>query len=135
MNYYELNDFKSIETSQLILAFRNGKTITTGCISVFEDSIGKPGDRLVELKNITEENNRIIFEFANDEKIIIESPSHIVINDKVIGIQNSDKVNWITKELCLKYIKVDEIVETKVLEGEHFFRIKQNSSALLIYTW
>lgn len=135
MNYYELNDFKPIETSQLILAFRNGKTITTGCISVFEDSIGKPGDRLVELKNITEENNRIFFEFANDEKIIIESPSHIVINDKVIGIQNSDKVNWITKELCLKYIKVDEIVETKVLEGEHFFRIKQNSSALLIYTW
>jgi len=85
MNYYELNDFKSIETSQLILAFRNGKTITTGCISVFEDSIGKPGDRLVELKNITEENNRIFFEFANDEKIIIESPSHIVINDNLIA--------------------------------------------------
>lgn len=135
MNYYELNDFKSIETSELILAFRNGKTINTGCISVFEDSIGKPGDRLVELKKIIEENNRIIFEFGNEEKIIVESPSHIVINDKVIGIQNSEKVKWITKELCLKYIKVDEIIETKVLKGEHFFRIKQNSSALLIYTW
>lgn len=135
MNYYELKDFKSIEINELILAFRNGKTIINGCISVFEDSVGKPGDRLVELKKITEENNRIIFEFGNDEKIIVENPSHIVINDKVIRIQNSEKVKWIVKELCLEYIKFDEIIETKVLEGEHFFRIKQNSSALLIYTW
>jgi hypothetical protein len=105
------------------------------CISVFEDSIGKPGDRIVELKNITVENNKIIFEFGNNEKIIVKNPSHIVINDKVIGIQDSEKVKWITKDLSLKYSPKNGEINTEILYGEHFFRIKQKSSAVLFYTW
>jgi hypothetical protein len=135
MNYYELNDFTSIETNQLILAFKNGTTIRSGCISVFEDSIGKPGDRLVELKKISEDDDNIIFEFENNERIIIKNPTHIVINEKVVGIQNCEKAKWLKNDLSLEYTKDNDLVKTEVIEGEHFFRINQNSSALLFYTW
>lgn len=135
MNYYELNDFISIQVRELILTFNNGDTITGGCISVFEDSIGKPGDRLVELKKIFVETDELIFEFGNNEKVKVKNPSHIVVNDKVIGIQNCDTVKWITKDLTLKYQLIDSELKTNAIIGEHFFRSKKNSASFLFYTW
>lgn len=135
MNYYELKDFKSIESSDLISAFKNGKTITIGCISVFEDSIGKPGDRFVSLKGVFYENDYLVFEFDNDENVIIEKPSHIVVNDKVIGVNSCESIKWNTKELSLFYQKKAEDLITETIQGEHFFRTKENASAMLFYTW
>jgi hypothetical protein len=77
----------------------------------------------------------LIFEFGNNEKIIIKTPSHIVINDKVIGIQNIEKIEWIAGGLDLKYKFENGSIQTKLVIGEHYFRIKQNSAALLFYTW
>ena len=135
MNYYEINDFISIQVDELIFSFNNGDTITGGCVSVFEDSIGKPGDRLVELKKIFKEKDELVFEFGNNEKILVKNPSHIVVNDKVIGIQNCDTVKWITNDLTLKYQYVDSELKTDAVIGEHFFRSKQNSASFLLYTW
>jgi len=135
MNYYELNDFISIQVDELIYSFNSGNTITGGCISVFEDSIGKPGDRLVELKKIFTEKDELVFEFGNNEKVKVKNPSHIVVNDKVIGIQNCDTVKWITNDLKLEYQYIDYELKTDAVIGKHFFRTKQNSASFLLYTW
>lgn len=135
MNYYELKDFESVQINELLLAFKNGETIIRGCISVFEDSIVRPGDRFVELKNIVEENDIVIFEFGNNEKVIVKNPSHIGINEKVIGIHNCNRIDWITNDLSLIFLKEKDLIKFEVIEGEHFFRVRQNSSALLFYTW
>ena len=135
MNYYELNNFKSINVKDLIDNFINDITIKVGSISIFGDTIGKPGDRSSLLKSIRNEEDKLIFEFGNDEKITVYNPIYIVINSKIIGIQNCKKVKWIFNDLELEYSVKENLIETMTLKGNHSFRIKPYSEALLFFTW
>lgn len=135
MNPYELSNFQAINSFDLITNFNNGKTIRECCISVFDDTIGKPGDRMVELKSIVHVENTLIFEFGVNEKIIITEPEYIVINSKIIGIGSFKMIKWHFKELELLYTKENDQVVGKVISGEHYFRIKKGAVAFMLYTW
>lgn len=135
MNYYELKNFHSISVAELIKEFKVGNLIKQGCISIFNDSIGKPGDRTVELTNVGMDSDKLIFEFGKYEKIILNEPNNIVINSKVIGVQNCREIRWHLKDLELKYFINEDEVKTFATKGEHIFSVKGDSAPLLFYTW
>lgn len=137
MNYYDLQEFTGLKISQLLESFKSEKTIRFGSISVFEDSIGKPGDRILELRKIEIKEDDLHLYFNENEKIIINKPNHVVINEKVIGIQKCKEINWINKDLNLVYSmdSNNSKIQTKVITGEHNFRVNNNSAAFLFYSW
>lgn len=135
MNYYVLNEFEPIDTNDLIVAFEDGNTIKSGCISIYEDSIGKPGDRFIEIKNLLVKGDKLVFEFENNEQVIIKKPVHIVINEKVIGVLSCEELDWISKALHLRYAKINNKIHPTALTGEHHFSTKENSQSFLFYTW
>lgn len=103
MNYYNLSEFNQVTCSDLINQFHKNGTIRHGSISIYGDSIGKPGDNFYLLEAIQRlDNDTIIFEFHQD-KIIVYSPTNIVLNEKVIGIQSAKKIEWIRDNLHLIY--------------------------------
>lgn len=135
MNYYNLSDFKQITIENLIQKFQSRKTISQGSISVFSDSIGKPGDNIYTLISIYKnENESVVFEFKND-RIVVFNPIFIVSNEKVIGIKNANKIEWINENLHLIYENRNGILKTYVKIGIHNFRTKESQDAFMLYTW
>lgn len=135
MNYYNINEYTLLKIIALIDAFRQNKTIRSGSISIFDDTIGKPGDRIVELTNILQDGSRLHFVFHNGEKIILTMPSDPIINDKVIGIRDAVEVEWIAKEVHLLYKCQNNELNGIAQVGNHNFRINRSSPAFLYYTW
>lgn len=135
MDYYNLSDFTSITIENLIRSFQLKKTIKQGSISVFSDSIGKPGDNIYSLTSIQKnENESIVFEFNND-KIIVFDPIFIVSNEKMIGIRTARKIEWIIDDLHLIYDNREGVLKTSVMLGSHNFRVDENFDAFMLYSW
>lgn len=94
MAYYDLKNHNTITVVELLEKFSEKKTITEGCISIFEDSIGKPGDRFSQLTALTYSAEKLRFSFGKKETITISYPKGIVINEKVIGVQECKQIEW-----------------------------------------
>lgn len=134
IDFYNKNNFNSISINGLTELFKNNNTIRKGAISIFGDSIGKPGDISYCLNYIKTRENVIEFGI-NYGKILIYYPFFIVSNEKMICIGDSTRIEWIDENTHLIYNKVDNIVKTEVIIGKHSFRTKNDEDALLFYTW
>jgi uncharacterized membrane protein len=135
MNYYNLSDFDPISIESLISRFQSRQTIICGSISIFGDSIGKPGENIYTLISIHKnENESVIFEFKND-RIIVFRPIFIVSNEKLIGVKQAYRIEWINNDLHLIYNNRNGIVENTLRIGSHIFRTKESQDAFMFYTW
>lgn len=135
MNYYNLQEFAPIKTDELLNAFTDNKVLKEGCISVFEDSIGKPGDRFSELRNLSFVDDCLSLEFGGNEKITIKGADHIVINSKAFGIQFCKEIVWECFDLKMVFEPKGNSLETLLESGQHNFKTNQNAPAFLFYTW
>lgn len=123
-----------ISINELIKLFEENNIIKNGALSVFGDSIGKPGDIIYKLSYI--KNNDINIEFGfKGVKILVYHPNFIVSNEKMICIKYSKKIEWIDKNIHLVYNQIENELKTEIIIGKHFFRTKNNENALLFYTW
>lgn len=134
MNYYDLSKFETISVNELLESFLGNKTIRSGCIGVFDDTIGRPGDVFYKLLSIVEEGDTLIFNFETST-LTITNPEGIVINEKVIGVTYCSKVSW-TKSNVNRVYKIEngELI-TNVSNGEHFFNVDTEKEAFLFYSW
>lgn len=134
MDFYNLSEFTSINITELVNRFHSNETIKMGAISVFGDSVGRPGDTIYSIKSIIQkELDKIVFDLG-ELKLIVSKPIGITINEKVIGISKCSKIEWLDSDLCLEYFVEDNKVQTKK-KGNHIFKVKDNIDALMIYTW
>lgn len=135
MNYYNLQEFEPVKIDELLKAFNDNKVLKSGCISVYEDSIGKPGDRFSELKNLSFLGDHLILEFGGNERVTIKGTDHIVINSKAFGIQFCEEIVWECFDLKMIFEVKDNSVKTQLSSGQHNFKINPNAPAFLFYTW
>lgn len=136
MNYYELKNFKPLIDRYLPVLFGDGKTIKRGAISVWGDTIGRPGDTIYKLKNIDKKENEIVFDFGSSEIVVI-NPKNTYVNEKVIGFDSCDKIIWkeLEYDLILEYDYINEKLITNTVKGEHSFRVNLKEYAFMLYTW
>jgi hypothetical protein len=135
MDYYNLSEFSSIEVTELISKFHSSETIKMGVISVFGDSVGKPGDTIYTISSITQRGlNEIVFDLG-ELQIIVSEPIGVIVNEKVIGISKCSRIEWLDNDLTLEYTIKKNKLHTRSVEGNHIFRVKENRDALMIYTW
>lgn len=135
MDYHNLSLVKSITTDALINSMPD-VIITNGCISVFGDTVGKPGDIIYTLKCIDLVQEGLRFKFGCTTEIIVSEPLDIVINQKVLGIRNCSKITWSIRENSFSYTRnINNEIETKVLKGQHNFNLRPNTEAFLFSTW
>lgn len=134
MDYYNIAEFKAITIGELSEKFINNQTIKRGAISVFGDTIGKPGDLSYSLNRICLEKNKLIFLFGTTS-IIIEKPIGIYINNKIISVHKASKITWKNKEIILEYVVDESKIKNQVLKGKHTFGIDIDKEAFMYYTW
>lgn len=120
---------------ELVESFMQNKILKSGCISVYEDSIGKPGDRFSELRKLSFLDDLLILEFGGNEKITIKGADHIVINSKAFGIQFCKEIVWECFDLKMVFEPKGNSLETFLESGQHNFKTNQNAPAFLFYTW
>lgn len=135
MNYYNLEEFEPMKSDELLNAFTDNKVLKEGCVSVYEDSIGKPGDRFSELKRLSFLDDVLILEFGGNEKITIKGADHIVINSKAFGIQFCEEIVWECFDLKMVFVRKGNSLETLLESGQHDFNINHKAPAFLFYTW
>lgn len=135
MDYYKLSNFNPIIIEDLIQRFQSRGTISQGGISVFGDTVGRPGDNIYTLNSIQKyESESIAFEFK-EMRIIVHKPFFVVSNEKVIGVKNASKVEWIKKDIHLIYDNKKNVLETFIKFGTHIFRTEENQDAFMFYAW
>lgn len=120
--------------NELIDKFNKKETIRTGAVSVFGDSIGKPGDLIYTLQNIILESNTLKFLFGNTNITIID-PIEIYVKKKTIEVKNCSKIRWVDEKLKLEYVLVDNELFTNLITGNHLFKVNKNKEAFTFYAW
>lgn len=137
MDYYDLKLSTPIRVEQFIELYEKGLCIQRGGISVFEDSIGKPGDTIYSLIDVqvSYELLTIKFNFSGDEEILIQSPQNVYVNKKIIGIESFEKLTWSGLNFHLEYDFVNKNLVTKSLRGVHNFKINKKGIGFLFYSW
>lgn len=136
MSYYKLKEFTPIDDNTLVDLFESSKTIKRGAISIWGDTIGKPGDTIYHLKSIVKKDKEIVFNFGSSEIRII-NPNNIYVNEKVIGFDKSEKIIWkeFDYNLVLEYSYLGRKLNTNSIKGEHNFKSNMNEYAFMLYTW
>src|SRR6218665_273483 len=135
MDFYKLLDFETISIDKFIQMFHSNETIKFGAISVFGDSIGKPGDITYSLESVNKIGDHAIALEFRGLRLIIYNPQNIVINEKVIGGSKCSKIEWVDDNVHLVYELFNDKLQIQVIRGEHFFRTMENRDALIIYAW
>ena len=137
MNFYDLKLFEPVELESLPDLFKLDKCIKKGGVSVFEDTIGKPGDAIFTLVNVEITHNplKIILEFRGDEKIVIYNPQNLYVNQKIIAMDSFERLEWTGSNFYLEYSKSDNRILTKSLPNTHVFNINIEAIAFLFYSW
>ena len=67
IDYYNFEQFDEIKESVLIENFNDNKTLKNGALSIYDGSLGKPGDRIFHLENITSFSNGLEFKFGTEK--------------------------------------------------------------------
>jgi len=115
--------------------FQAGECIKEGCVAVFGDETGKPGDVIYSLLGIENSNGTLAFLFSGGERLQLHNPRQIVANEKVIGVVACEKVERVSKDFNLVYSKENSKIKTAVLKGEHQFRTVGTAVAFVFYSW
>lgn len=133
IDYYNIQDFTEITTDQLISDFENKSTIQMGSLSIYNGSLGKPGDRIFKLKNITTFSGGIDFHFDTN-KIRIFEPSKIVVNAKIIGIGKCSHIIWYGQNKIFGETTPATQPDSKKL-SDLLYGYKNDTDAFLFYSW
>ena len=117
--------------------FQKGLCVKRGGISVFEDSMGKPGDTIYSLNDVQISNDplTIKLKFNGSEEIIILDPENLFVNQKIMGIDSFEKLDWIGFNFHMEYHLLNNKLETKNLVGNHSFKINEQGVGFLFYSW
>ena len=121
---------------KLIKEFNSQNILNQGILFIFSDTIGKPGDRILTLSKIeliTE--NELLFNFGKNEIVKISNPSGIKYDNQKIVIQKASKILWNTVNFELIYAVENSEIVTKLLHGEHTFKINKEFPAFEFTSW
>ncbi len=117
--------------------FQQDLCVRRGGISVFEDSMGRPGDTIYSLNEVQISNDPLTIKLKFDgcEEIIILNPENLYVNQKIIGIVSFEKLDWIGFNFHMEYHLLNNKIETKNLVGNHRFKINEQGVGFLFYSW
>ena len=119
----------------LISEIENGKIIKEGVLSIYSDTIGKPGDRILTLNKIELlENNELQFFFGKDEIVRILNPMNMEFNNKIIVI-NSTRILWKSNNFEFEYRVMNSEIIPSLINGDHVFRTKKGTPAFEFSSW
>ncbi|KZS39573.1 hypothetical protein AWE51_07925 [Aquimarina aggregata] len=76
----------------IVEAFNVGKLPKQGCISIYGNFFGKPGDTISSIKEISIDNNSLVFRLGDSKILSIESPEEISYDSNSIVISKSTSV-------------------------------------------
>ena len=132
-DYYNFGQFEEIERNDLISNFENNKTIKSGALAVYNGSLGKPGDRIFKLENITPFSNGLDFKFGTDTIRIFE-PQGIIINKKVICIKECSHIIWNGKNKIFGETTPRTNKNSKKLK-DLLYGFDKEKESFLLYSW
>jgi hypothetical protein len=134
MNFYQLSAFEPVSIHTLLKLFVDGETIKSCAISVYGDTVGKPGDTVYSLHGISLIDDSLFFDLGKTS-LTVSGSSGIIVNEKIIGIKKCSKVIWTQGRTSLIYqIQNDELL-TSGGTGGHVFHADKDEDALLLYVW
>lgn len=120
----------------LIKDFEEDKIIKEGILSVFSDTVGKPGDRILELIKIELTNENVLsFFFGKNEIIQIFNPARINCDNCKIVIHEASRISWKSNNFEFLYNCQNSEIEPILLTGGHVFRIKKGTPAFEFISW
>jgi hypothetical protein len=124
----------SITPKELIQKFNDGKTIKFGCISVWNDSIGRPGDNIYTLSEVKylEVPGILLFSFKKNS-ISLRNFKKILINNRMICIEFAEEIKWEEPDVELLYNNVDNNIVCKLIRGKHTFSTSIFERAFMFY--
>jgi hypothetical protein len=122
-------------SENLISKYNINSTRQTGCVSIFGDHIGKPGDRIVDLLEVKQIDDALLFVFSNNDQITVENPQNIYIGNNSITIVSAEQIVWQTKSCHLRYSWEGANIAGQVITGNHQFKIDKSEVAFRFYWW
>ncbi len=133
-DFYNLQAFTPIPVGELIDLFKHDQCIKLGGLVIFGDSMGKPGDAIYTLENISLLSSSIIFQFRGNEKIIVHDPLNIYVNEMVIGIDMCKKLEWVWEHSNFQYFFENGVIKKEGPRGSHELK-NSDDPAFLFYSW
>ncbi len=138
-DFYNLESLDPIEDDTLMQLYKESKAALAGTITLWGDCIGRPGDNLYALKEITGTSEKgIVFEFKG-AKIQVYNPRNIYVNEMIIAINGCDKIIWddISFNTKIEYLidKSDQKVVANIVRGEHHPNLNTSEPCFMLAAW
>lgn len=122
----------------MIESYEHSKAAKIGSITIFGDTLGRPGDTSYFLKEISTLDNEVIFEFKN-AIIRVLKPKYFYVNEMMIAIKECEKIIWDDTffKVKLEYLVLSEEnkIKVNVIKGKHTSRIETNEPCFKLATW
>ncbi|WP_299527082.1 hypothetical protein [Winogradskyella sp.] len=116
---------------------KDSKAYSNGCIEIWGDSIGRPGDNLYSISDIEVPNQRTLKINLGHGNIKLIDPKEFYCDNTSLIVNTSSEVIW---EMPLINLKLYYLVEKKFGDimcnstiGEHTFKIDKEKPSFKMY--
>jgi hypothetical protein len=133
--FNKISGLKVITIECLIKKYIQGETINMGSLSLWGDSIGRPGDIIYTLISITKKNSNIIQFNFKDMIVDVFGPIDIAIDENSIVIYLADKLELFDSSVHLVYERKDHNFDVSAVSGFHSFKVDINRPAFVLNAW
>ena len=139
-DYYDIMSFEPLKNNwELTEQYKESKASLSGTLTVWGDTIGRPGDTLYSLNEIKiTKEGVIVFEF-NNSCVQLVNPIDIYVNKMIIAVRKSDKIIWedvhFNTKIEYNFDKSVQNVEAKIIFGEHLPNLDSAEPCFMLSAW
>lgn len=123
--------------AHILASYKKKLLAINGCISVWGDEIGKPGDNFYSLNNVSYDENakELTLHFGSDNIITINNPGFLSIESNSWRINTADRIRWKSRLSEVDYVQENGVILAKNIYGNKICRNNNNAPAFEFYFW